>query len=252
MAIPVIVFISVLVGLPGARLLALALRTRKAPEALLASFFLAGATGIFLRLLGVTGPTPLGSSATTITLLGHGILTAGLIAAVWFARSVFRPSVVWSFWLAAALSTLLLASCASLFMPGNTAEESAAVFAANGSRALPFIWLFTESLRQYFRMRRQAPLGLGDPVVTNRFLLWSVWTGLLTALPIVVIGFRIAARFSGDTLVETQQEMIGQIRLFLLLTAAGVAASVWLSFFPPKRYLAHITRRTLRSSPGEH
>jgi WS/DGAT/MGAT family acyltransferase len=41
------------------------------------------------------------------------------------------------------------------------------------------IWAFVEYTIYVNRMSRQARMGLGDPVVRNRFLLWMIWTGAI-------------------------------------------------------------------------
>ena len=46
---------------------------------------------------------------------------------------------------------------------------------------MPFVWLAIESLRAYSRSRLQVRIGLGDPIVSNRFLLIGLY-GVLASL----------------------------------------------------------------------
>ena len=48
---------------------------------------------------------------------------------------------------------------------------------------LAFAWGGFEALRYFFLLRRRQALGLADPVVTNRFLLWAIadWTEISQA-----------------------------------------------------------------------
>jgi hypothetical protein len=246
----VIALIAALVALPGVRLHALARKTRELPETLLAAFFLAMGAGILLRLLGVgsEGGSAGTGLALTLTLLGHVTITIGLVAVLWFTRIVFRPTNPGALWLTISISAVLIATCGALFAPGAAHENSSAVFHANASRLLPFIWLFVESVGQYGRMRRRDRLGIGDPIVTNRFLLWSVWTGVLAALPMVVIGFRIAVRVTtqgleGAELEAATEQALGHVRIVLLFASLGIVASVWGSFFPSERYLQWVRAR---------
>lgn len=48
--------------------------------------------------------------------------------------------------------------------------------------ALPFAWCAVETGLAYLRSRRQRALGLAEPRVTNRFLLWSLGCGCLVGI----------------------------------------------------------------------
>ncbi len=60
----------------------------------------------------------------------------------------------------------------------------------NTARIVPTAWACYESLRYYRSMHRRQTLGLADPIVANRFLLWSIWTGAVTFLPLVALTIR--------------------------------------------------------------
>ena len=50
------------------------------------------------------------------------------------------------------------------------------------ARLSAWIWIAAESFAYWSKQRRRLALGLADPVVTNRFLLWGVWGVLTTAM----------------------------------------------------------------------
>jgi len=122
----------------------------------------------------------------------------------------------------------------------------------SGSLSLVFGWAFFEATSYHNRMRRRAALFLADPVVTNRFLLWTLWTGGLTILPIVVTAVRVVALVdsggsgaaAGDALGTNAPWTLAAIRATVVLVVPVIAGALWLSFFPPQGY-----RNWIRSRP---
>ncbi len=101
-------------------------------------------------------------------------------------------------------------------------------------------WSSFESLRQYAMHRRRLALGLSDPVVANRLLLWSLM-GLATLAVIVIDALLLygGSRFAREIVIP-------------LVTSSGglvAAACLALAFFPPDSYLAGL-RRHAASQPG--
>ena len=124
---------------------------------------------------------------------------------------------------------------------GALREAHPSVIAANVVRGLAFPWACFESLRYWLRMRRRLALGLADPVVTNRFALWSLWTGVLAALPIVVLAARAAAYGAvGDERAEVLRAVLPIVRLTILMGVTTAFVCIWLSFFPPRAWVARL------------
>jgi hypothetical protein len=97
-----------------------------------------------------------------------------------------------------------------------------------------FAWTGVESLHQYRMARRRLALGLSDPVVANRFLLWSVVGFSMTA----VIGASLALHLQGLGI------MASPLALFVVLFGAGVGTGfMLLGFLPPAAYLRLVRRR---------
>jgi hypothetical protein len=94
-----------------------------------------------------------------------------------------------------------------------------------------FLWSAAESLLQHRMALRRQALGLADPVVASRFLLFAVYglaaTGILLAnAAAVLLGFNLA----------TSLVVLGPSAVLGL--AAG--AAIYLAFLPPRWYLARL------------
>jgi hypothetical protein len=94
-------------------------------------------------------------------------------------------------------------------------------------------WTAYEGFRHHRLMLRRARVGLGDPVVANRFLLWA-FAGSLQVLSDVVSAH---ALWSGANLVTD----LGSV---LATAGVGVVNSVLLVliFLPPARYVRWLQR----------
>ena len=60
---------------------------------------------------------------------------------------------------------------------GYVSQRSVSPSTTGGSERVSSLWGAAESLRYFSMMRRRAKLGLADPLVTNRFLLWGLGIG---------------------------------------------------------------------------
>ena len=96
-------------------------------------------------------------------------------------------------------------------------------------------WGAVEAYGWFLRMRRRTAIGLGDPLVANRFLLWSLGAGLAGAGSAVgtVVG------------IATGRPMNELPALTLALSLFGLASAIalWLAFVPPARYLDWVRSR---------
>ncbi|MBW2233217.1 MAG: hypothetical protein JRH17_22765 [Deltaproteobacteria bacterium] len=125
-------------------------------------------------------------------------------------------------WLLGRLGTPLLG------VPEQVAfeAESLARFAAP-------IWSGYEAFRFHGLMQKRLHLGLADPLVTNRFLLWGIaQVAALTGLSMRVLD-------AHGVLTEIAAVM---------MPAAGLGAAIayWVTFFPPEAY-----RRRFAAALGE-
>jgi len=103
------------------------------------------------------------------------------------------------------------------------------------SRMAGSVWLVAESVRYYGIMQRRLPLGLADPVVTDRFRLWAFAGAaglamLATSAPPVVMG-------------EQQTPWMSWVLPLFAVSGIAASASYLLAFFPPGWYRLSVTRR---------
>ncbi len=227
----------------GVRLLLLSHRTGQITE--------------FLIAIGVLGIGPLGFGLSVIarlpgrstilgaTLMGCSFLALfiGAASQYLFAWYVFRFRDRWARPLCLAAILLLAGAYAGDIL------ENGLINRSHGStwfgmgvllRMGVLVWISTESFTYWRRMRRRLRLGLADPVVTNRFLLWGLGSGAALA------GSGVAALMMALTGFDAS----GGPATALVLSAHGTVAAVamWLAFLPPQRYRRWIERRSQRAS----
>jgi hypothetical protein len=85
-----------------------------------------------------------------------------------------------------------------------------------------------EGFVQYFKTRRRLKLGLCEPVVCNRFLLWGLAGSLWVILEVVVTASDLVYAFTGQW-----SELLG---VGIALFDVAPMAIVWFVFFPPEFY----------------
>jgi hypothetical protein len=225
-------------ALVAIRLLFLSHRNRGLPELLLGlSFLLGGTIGAVVEVSGTAASEQIPPAHVgTLFMIGKLFGIAGLACSVFFIGWVFRRHERWAVVPAAAVIALALVAFAGLAASGtfssgvNAAPWFWLEFAARlGSPC----WLGLEAARYYLRMKRRMRLGLADPVVTDRFLLWT----FAAACSFVMLSTSIMPIVLG----RTHPVSIAALMVFSI-TGAATAACYWLAFFPPEAY-----RRRLRA-----
>jgi hypothetical protein len=235
------VLLSAVVGTGvGLRLLAVARRTREWPEWAVGIALLCYATvAQALRVVTLTLPDD-ASFALQVGLVAVRMAAfAGTLAGLSiFNWRVYGPESAWRRGLATGLAGLgavsavfIVAGFASFLRGGPPAPAFWRV-ALSAAFLAAFAWTSIESLRYYGLMRRRLALGLADPVIVNRFLVWGAGAGLSTALTVVPVLSSMAGRVD-DPLAG------------MATAAAGVLnALVWsLTFTPPRAYVRWIASR---------
>ncbi len=225
------------------RLVLVARRTRGLPElamglGLLLVTVLGGPLAALGRLPGMV------STAPGNLLFGGGLLLAitGIGFIYVFTWRVFHPDRGWAKALLGGVAATLIVAWLGLVhgnAQGITLEEIlpytrpwgiAVVVLVAGA----FLWTGVESLSYHASLRRRRALGMSDPVVVNRFFLWTVSSFAATALCAVIVGTMLAGGAPmNDPLPLTS---IG-------LASTAVSVAWYLAFLPPDRYLRLIRRR---------
>jgi hypothetical protein len=230
--------VAALVGsLVGLRLLALARRTGHTPElaiglGLFSYAALAQASRFLTLALGEEAAPELRVAAVAIRMIGYVVTLGGLAFFTW---QVFGADSLWRRLLASGVCLAGLVSAVAIvhnLWIQYTAGPKPPVYwgvLLGVSFLVTFAWTSAEALRYHGLMRRRRALGLADPVIANRFLVWGAGAGLSTALTVVPVLMSLAGR-ANDPLAS------------LATTAAGLVNAVvwWLSFMPPGAYLRWI------------
>jgi hypothetical protein len=228
----------------GGKMLLLARRTRRVPElALGLALFLSGGLGGILLFVGQSRAEELGDFTLGIRGAGVLCLSAGAIALWCFTWRVFRSQAGW----AAALFAVMCAAVVAGFLGEAITGDFATRRFANAwswlglsARSLAYLWAGLESLRYHRVMCRRLQLGLADPLIVNRFLLWGI--GALAAWGIYgVVILNIVTGRADAADAGVFHSTVPALVTSLLGCTSG--ATMGLAFFAPPMYHRWIQAR---------
>jgi len=226
----------------GVRLQLLARRTGASPERLLGlGLGLTGGVGYGILIAVSLARQAVGDAPAPALvfwgLVGKGIHDLGVVAMLAFIVTVFRPGVSWARGLAGAMIAVLAVGYLGNALTGGFASMRLGFwywvgFSVIGSYPM---WAAAEAFRYHGLMRKRRAIGLADPILVNRFLLWGVaslfsvaaiWTISLPA----VLGLPLA-----------EQQRVAPASMSLTgLWGIGAISAYWLTFFPPAWYRARV------------
>ena len=216
----------------GVRLLRVAARTRQAPELSMGGALVAsGAIGFPLlvssQVLALQGAPSLATHL--VSAFGAVFTFAGYIGLIVGTWRIYRPAARWPLAVLTIAMAIILGACATIFAardttPGGPREIALWVGVAVGVST--FAWSAGESFAHYGRMQRRARIGLVEPAVVNRVLLWGI--GSLAAFG--MSGHGLLMRLASGPVVSDGQRLVS--------SALGLVAAIaiWLAFFPPAAY----------------
>jgi hypothetical protein len=224
----------------GYRMLRLSGRTGERPELLL---------GIYLAFTGqwylfYNAPYFLGMEALP-PLLSQGIewiYVLGIVPYLLFVRSAFRPAAGWA--------TALVTICALLLFAGAAISSLGAGFSNSlddpgyliewVGYTVPCIWMCCEGALSHASAKKRVRIGLCDPVVANRYLLFACFGFFQTAACAADLGWAYG-NSGGEVASLLANGLLGGAEI------ASVAV-LWLAFFPPLPYGRWIEGRASRLS----
>jgi hypothetical protein len=198
----------------------------RAPESFGSLAALLGANALLLIAVA-----PGGASGAAALLL----MKASLALALAFTRGVFRPQSFLGTLLCVAGGLALAASLAldlDALGDAGIARDSPAFRIGQCVTALPLGWLAVETFLERRRSLRGARAGVAETVAAHRFGLWCATSAALAASCAVAL----AESFAGPAAHDAALAARG-----VLAAIAGLG--VWLSFAPPRRYLAWLEAR---------
>ena len=219
----------------GGRMFLLARREGSLPELALAVAFVfsGGIAAAFQAVVPLElGPAWLQRHAFAVVRAGMDV---GVACQMLFTWRVFRPHERWAAGVFAAtlvLLAILLAGYASAGELANPFYRGPWFWAEVPVLVLGLAWGAGESLAYWAKMRRRLRLGMADPVVTNRFLLW----GIAIAAGVVALALPPLFALFGQG---------GHAVLAGLTACAGLVALTGyaLTFFPPRAWRRFVARR---------
>jgi hypothetical protein len=234
LALAILVFVLA-ASTVGLRLLALARRTGQLPELLVgAGFSLIGLLGYPLAMLSGFGRGAVSEVHLGVWVAGVLVMDVGLACLYAFTARVFRPGP-WGWALAvllaatsvvSALGTLSALQAAPPDAPSFRVSAAWTLFGQLGSGA-GFGWIGVESWLQFQMARRRRSLGLSDPAVANRFLLFVLFALCCMGMNAA----NSAALAAGVSAVSSVP-----VQLAMTVLGLGASACMYLAFLPPPAY----------------
>jgi hypothetical protein len=106
--------------------------------------------------------------------------------------------------------------------------ESAWIWIEQFTQNCVYAWMLFETGHYYLSLKKRLALGLTEPLVVNRVLLWFVYAAWIFSVQILV-ALSVA-------IVNEQGEYPAVIDAGMALFSVLSAVALWLAFFPPKFY----------------
>lgn len=212
----------------GARLLALAWRTRQAPEAALGiALFFGGGLGYVLAVGARHFDALPPEQVENVRLAGAVFIHLGSGALAFGAWRIFRPAdrraLVLCIAIAVGLGVSLAARLADPPSVARPASSPLYFWLMTGLGTVSYGWCAIESALYAAALRRRARFGLVEPALVQRFALWAT----AGACAVGVHLFNMVNRFIDPVVMHPAILMITSMLGFV----AGV--TLWLAFFPP-------------------
>jgi hypothetical protein len=119
----------------------------------------------------------------TLTIwLGEPMIVLGCACFLFFNAKVFRPGAAWAT-AVAAVGSIVLALAGAVVVWGYTSTTDLALATQRSIKGtgpmlvvtgVAYAWTAFEGMRYRGMMRKRQAIGLADPMVANRFLLWGI------------------------------------------------------------------------------
>ena len=238
----------------GVRLLVRARRGWPAPELSLAIYFLVSAflaTPPQIVVYGGMGDPRLAVAepvAHALLAFAVAAMAIGAAAAYVFTWKTFRPERTFA-------KVIVAAGCGCLAL-GYAIEAvegfAPVMFAGPGhwigwaGRTAAPLGIAFESFRYWRMLRRRLRLGLADPVVTNRFLLWAVWAACSTLNFVADLASRAFYWLAFGTIQPVPEYLaatVGPTIIATMVLGSISAVTLFLTFFPTPAYLRRVEAR---------
>jgi hypothetical protein len=233
-------------GTIGLHLIRLSRRTGRSPELLLGLGLIFIVMGISMLRASGMGRATVSEVSIPLIAAGNTALALSILFQGAFVCRTFRPGRRWAIALASSLGLAELGITAEIVhalvnSAPDTPEVVAThwgVFLIRGPLAACYGWTAIEGFLQFRMAQRRQKLGIGDAILTNRFLLFCVMGVLSCANAIISSALHRVGMTPFSHPVSAA---------FLGLGSAMVSLVLLLAFLPPVRYLDWIRTRQLPS-----
>jgi len=219
----------------GARLVRLSIRTGSAAEWLLGLTFLIWTLSYTLWVIAIAlqGQPALESQLLIASRLATNL---GGVGIAFFPLLAFRRGSTWAKRLSASIVICLIAGRLGSIWAGDPEglEPLTNVwwwFEWIGEIA-PAIWIGAEGLHHYGTTRPRVRLGLCEPIVGHRYLLWGIAGVFWTLLDFVVVG-QFVEFWATRSWSAALDNLVGFCEIAAL-------AMIWLAYFAPAGYQRRI------------
>jgi len=224
----------------GFRMLSLTWRTREFPEAAVGVHILVLMLGYTVEFIGIEGADRLGMVAVLLRGVGNLCYVIAILVYLLFTWRVFRPDSRIAAVVAAGSIIALVVGWSgevltSHFDFGVERFQAPWFWVAFVPRLICMGWATAEALIEYRRARRRTRLGISEPLVTNRFLLWGL-AALSELLIYVAVMVGILRGSPADFLN-------GNTALVVSALGMSAAITILLAFLPPHAYRRWIEAR---------
>lgn len=223
-----------------------------APERLMGlHLLLAIGAGSLLLSVATTSahvaPLP-GAAFWSITIAGNVATILGLMAALWFNVRVFHGDRPGGRAVGVVLAALMWIGFAGYVAAGGIRSPDLygpASWPYVATMVMTDLWLVADALRFRGQLLRRMALGLADPLVVDRLLLWSLAS--LARVGLVLIAPILGTVFDMEQLPTAVVTWTLLLSSLLILTAT---VSLWLMLVPSAGYRRWVERRFARVQAG--
>ena len=230
---------SVLAGVAyfvlGACLVRLGIRTRSAAEGLLGLTFLIWALSFALWAIAIAlqgQPT----RESQLLIESHIANSLAGIGIAYFPLLAFRIGSTWAKRLSACIAICLIVGTVGSIWVGDSEGVDPLTnvwwWLEWISEIAPVIWIGFEGLHHYGTTRTRVRLGLCEPIVGHRYLLWGIAGVFWTLSYFVVVGL-----YTEFWVTQSWSAVLDNLVGFCEIAAL---AMIWLAFFAPARYQRRI------------
>ena len=218
-------------------------RTRGLPELLLGLYLSCATVLGYPILIACTRIPP--TQMWPLHLAGQLVMSFGFVFLLLFTLNVFRPGVLWARCLVGLCLMAFTAGAIVYYreLTGENPRPTAELITINLINTTPiafaYFWTTFEALSYHRQLRLRMSLGLADPAVVNRLLLWGLMTLAAGAAVVISLGGMLLGSFLSPPLI-------------LVLSSLGVAHAfcLFLAFQPPRWYSAWLAAREDREAQG--